>query len=130
MGFNALMRAATSTTTFACLAAMAVLSSCNGVSLDTERLNAIRVEAQTLMKSHQIEPPGAWESVPKEQWPATIAALHPTGVTVHTWGVDITTKADFDGGYGYQVRRDKADLPMPLACYPEVGQDIFSYRPC
>ena len=82
------------------------------------------------MKTDLLKKPKNWKKVPKEQWPLTIASLHPEAVTVHTWGVDIMTKAYFDGGYGYQVPLSKADLPMPPACYSEPSRGVFWHGPC
>jgi hypothetical protein len=109
---------------------MSFLSGCNRPISDAKKLEAIRAEAQALMKTHPPERPRTWRKVPKEQWPATIAGLHPEDVTVHAWGVDIMTKAYFDGGYGYEVPRSKANLPMPAACYSEPGQGVFWHGPC
>lgn len=131
---NALMRRSTSATTtlatLATMAAMSVLSGCSHPISDAEKLKAIRAEAQALMKTHQPEQPSNWKEVSEGQWPATIASLDPESVTVHRWGVDIVTKAYFDGGYGYEVPRSKADLPMPALCYSEPGQGVFWHGPC
>lgn len=123
-------RSTYATITLATLAATSILSGCNRPVSDAEQLRAIRAEAQTLMKAHAPEQPSKWKDVPKGQWPTAISSLHPQAVTVHTWGVDITTKAYFDGGYGYEVSRNKADLPMPAACYSEPSRGVFWHGPC
>jgi len=109
---------------------MSFLSGCNWPISDAKKLEVIRAEAQALMKTHLPERLRTWRKVPEGQWPATIAGLHPEDVTVHTWGVDIMTKAYFDGGYGYEVPRRKANLPMPAACYSEPSQGVFWHGPC
>jgi hypothetical protein len=109
---------------------MSFLSGCNRPISDAKKLEAIRAEAQVLMKTHPPERPRNWRKIPKGQWPATIAGLRPEDVTVHTWGVDIMTKAYFDGGYGYEVPRSKANHPMPAACYSEPSQGVFWHGPC
>lgn len=116
--------------TFATLAAVSILGGCNRPVSDGEQLRAIRAEAQMLMKKHAPTPPSRWKTIPKDQWPTAISKLHPEAVTVHLWGVDIMTKAYFDGGYGYAVPRSKADLPMPASCYAEPGQGVFWHGPC
>jgi hypothetical protein len=115
------------TITFATLAAMLILGGCNRPVSDPEKLKAIRADAQMLMNTHPPEQPS---NVPKAQWPRTIANLRPEDVTVHTWGVDITTKAGLDGGWGYEVPRRKSDLPMPAACYSEPSPGVFWHGPC
>jgi hypothetical protein len=109
---------------------MSVLSGCNRPIADAAKLEAIRAEAQALMNAYSPEQPNNWRKVPKGKWPATIAGLHPEDVTVHTWGVDIVTKPYFDGGYGYEVPRSKADLPMAAACYSEPSKGVFWHGPC
>ncbi len=49
---------------------------------------------------------------------------------VHSSGVEIVTKSGFDGGYGYEVPRTKADLSMPAACYSEPSPGVFWHNPC
>lgn len=119
-----------STTTLATVAAVFFLSSCNRPIADAVRLEAIRAEAQALMNTHPPELPRNWRKVSRRQWPTAIASLHPEDVTVHTWGVDIVTKASVDGGYGYEVLRSKANLPMPATCYSEPSQGVFWHGPC
>ena len=114
----------------ATFATIAFLSGCNRPISDTAKLEAIRAEAQVLMNTRPPEQPKSWRKVPKEQWPATIAGLDPEDVMVHTWGVEIMTKAYFDGGYGYEVPRSKADLPMAASCYSEPGKGVFWHGPC
>ena len=69
-------------------------------------------------------------SIPRAQWPPAIASLKPAFVTVQEWGVDIDVKPYFDGGWGYQIPRNKRDLPKPAGCYSEPGPDVFWHGPC
>lgn len=123
-------RSRSATTMLTTLAVMLLLSGCNRPISEAKKLEAIRAEAQALIKIYPPERPKNWRRILKGQWPAAIADLHPEDVTVHTWGVDITTKAYFDGGYGYNVPGNKADLPMPAACYSEPSQGVFWHGPC
>ncbi len=97
---------------------------------DRERLAAIRSEAQALAARYPAMPPEHYSSIPESQWPATIAGLHPEMVTVYEWGVDITVKPFFDGGWGYQIGRSKRELPMFEGCYSEVSRGVFWHGPC
>lgn len=109
---------------------MLSFSGCHRPISDLEQLKAIRTEAQALMKTHPPEQPSNPQDIPKGQWPAAITRLQPVNVTVNAWGVGIVTKVYFDGGYGYDVPRTKADLPMPAACYSEPSQGVFWHGPC
>lgn len=111
-------------------AAIPFLNGCNQPVSNAAQLAAIRVEAKDLMATRPLEHLGKWGRVPKEQWPATIAGLHPKHVTVDEWGVDILIKPYFDGGYGYEVPRSKADLRMPASCYSELSQGVYWHDPC
>jgi len=78
-----------------------------------------------------VHPTQGWAVVPEREWPPVIASLHPHAVTVYGWGIDISIKPYFDGGWGYAIpRKDKQDLPMPAACYSEPGQGVFWHDPC
>lgn len=123
-------RSTYATLTFALVAAFSILGGCNRPVSDAEQLKAIQAEAQILMKTHAPSRLSKWKDVPKDQWPTAISSLHPEAVTVHASGVDIMTKAYFDGGYGYEVPRSKADLLMPAACYSESSQGVFWHDPC
>lgn len=123
-------RSTYATLTFAMVAAVSILGGCNRPVSDAEQLRAIRAEAQTLIKTHAPARPSKWKDVPKDQWPTAISSLHPETVTVHVSGVEIMTKAYFDGGYGYEVPRSKADLLMPANCYSEPSQGVFWHGPC
>lgn len=118
------------TITLAALPAMLLLSGCNRPISDPAKLKAIRAEAQALMNTHRPEQPGIPNNVPKEYWPSAIASQRPEVVTVYPWGVDITVKAGFDGGWGYAVPRRKSDLPMPAACFSEPSEGVFWHGPC
>lgn len=114
----------------ASLAFLALLGGCDGPTPNSAKLQAIKVEADALAARHPIRSPDNWVDVPKKQWPPAIASLQPDLVTVHHWGVDITTKPYFDGGWGYQVAQNKSDLPMPEGCYREMHQGVFWHGPC
>ena len=114
--------------TRATLTLLALLGGCNWPTYNSAKLKAIKAEA--LVANHPIRPPNHWADVPKQQWPPAIASLQPEFVTVHQWGVNITTKAYFDGGWGYQVAKNKRDLPMPEGCYWEMYQHVFWHGPC
>jgi hypothetical protein len=131
MCFTAPMRRLTyGTLTLVIVAAISILSGCNRPVSDAEQLRTIRAEAQNLMKTHAPTGRSKWMNVPRDQWPTAITSLHPEAVTVHVSGVDIMTKSYFDGGYGYEVPRSKADLLMPAACYSELSQGVFWHGPC
>jgi hypothetical protein len=106
------------------------LAGCNRPISDPEQLRAIRGEAVALMQTHAPQPPLAYKEVEERDWPPAIARLHPEVIVVHRWGVDIITTGYFDGGWGYEVPRSKADLPMPVACYAELSEGVFWHGPC
>lgn len=111
--------------------AILLLGGCHWPTHNPAKLESIKVEALALMTSHPLKPSGLSADVPKSQWPPTISSLKPEFVTVHTWGVDISTTPYFDGGWRYQVsKRKKSDLPMPEACYQELHQGVFWHGPC
>ncbi len=83
------------------------------------------------MAAYPIKTPRTWAVIPEGAWPPEIAKLQPWHVTVHRWGVDISVKRDFDGGWGYQVPRgDKRELPMLQECYWEASSGVFWHGPC
>ncbi|MFD0850538.1 hypothetical protein [Sphingosinicella xenopeptidilytica] len=108
------------------LAALPILSGCDRPVSDPAILAGIRAEALSLTVAENR----AEQSISAQKYPATIASLHPQLVTVHTWGVDITTRTGFDGGWGYHIPREKRDLPFPAKCYVEAGQNVFWHGPC
>jgi hypothetical protein len=110
--------------------AVLATNGCNRPISDPDELRAIRVEAMRLMETHPPQSSPGYTSVAKQDWPAAISLLHPEAVTVHPWGVDITTKPHFDGGWGYEVPQKKADLPMPASCYSEPSRGVFWHGPC
>lgn len=97
---------------------------------DPVRLKAVRAEALSLMATYSPKPSRSYASLPKRQWPATIASLRPQIVLVDEQGVEILIKPFFDGGWGYQVTRDPRSLPMPRQCYSEVSPGVFWHDPC
>lgn len=97
---------------------------------DQRRLGAIRAEAYAMMAARVGRPSEASGIVPANQWPATIAGLHPEFVIADERGVEIVVKAFFGGGWGYHVARSRRDLPMLDGCYSEISQDVYWHGPC
>ena len=112
------------------LAVLAVFSGCTRPTYDLPKLRAIKAEAALLAASHPIKLPQDGVIIPKDQWPPAIASLKPEFVIVEPWGVDITIKPYFDGGWGYEIPRNKRYLPMPATCYSEPGPGVFWHGPC
>lgn len=112
------------------VAALLLLGGCELPTRNQATLKEIKAESEQLMKAYPIVPPDAWVNVPRDHWPPAIAKLEPFLVTVHEWGVDISTKPYFDGGWGYMIPRRKQDLPMPAGCYSEPGPGVFWHGPC
>lgn len=112
------------------LSAMLALSGCTWPISDPVKLSAIRAEAEVLRKRHPIEPPRHWVNLPKSQWPPVIASLKPESVTVFQWGINISIKPYFDGGWGYHVSRSRRELPMLEGCYSEISDGVFWHGPC
>jgi hypothetical protein len=102
----------------------------NGPIFDRAKLATMRAEARVLTRTHPVTASGKWVEVPKHDCPPTIAGLHPEHVQVKGWGVNITTKSYFDGGWGYHIPRDGRDLPMPRECYSEPVAGVFWHGPC
>ena len=94
------------------------------------KLEHVRTEAFALMGTHPVAPQSSWRNIPKAEWPPTIASLNPSGVTVYAGGVDIMTRPSFDGGWGYNVPRNRRDLLMPANCYSEPSAGVFWHGPC
>jgi len=114
----------------AVLMALLLLCGCEGPSHDETLLRAIRTESDRLMAARPAKSPPGWTEIPGNEWPPAIASLHPFNVTVFEWGVDITTKPYFDGGWGYEIARSKNGLPMPAGCYSEPSPGVFWHGPC
>lgn len=112
------------------LAALSMLCGCNRPISDPVKLKTIKSEAQFLMTTHPARPLEGWIEIPKGQWPPAIASLDPEIVTIRQWGVEITVKSYFDGGWGYEIPRNKRDLPMPAQCYSEPSEGVFWHGPC
>jgi hypothetical protein len=113
----------------ALLAALALLAGCAWPTRDQSKLKAIKAESEHLAATHPIGPQG-WTEISQSRWPPVIASLRPHSVTVHEWGVSISTKPYLDGGWGYHVSRYKRELPMPERCYSEPGEGVFWHGPC
>ena len=82
------------------------------------------------MADHPVDLRQGWAEVSKRQWPPVIANLRPQFVSVHEWGVAIMIEPGFDGGWGYEIPRNKEDLPKPASCYAEPGRGVFWHGPC
>lgn len=111
------------------LAIMSLVGGCNRPVPDPAKLKAIRTESQALMTQHPVSAGGVYR-VPQDDWPPVLRSLHPEMITVYHWGVDVRTKAYFDGGWGYNVPRNKRDLPMLASCYSEPSPGVFWHGPC
>jgi hypothetical protein len=90
----------------------------------------MRAEAEALMRTYPVDPKDGWAEVPTDRLPPTIASLKPEFVSVSHGGVSITTKAYFDGGWGYEIGSGKQALAMPPACLDEVYPNVFWHGPC
>ena len=112
------------------LVTMLLLGGCERPSSDRAKLDAIKAEAFSLMTLYPVETTQSRREIPKDEWPSSIASLRPESVTVHWWGVDITTRPYFDGGWGYEIPRHGQELPMPAECYSEPSQGVFWHGPC
>ncbi len=77
-----------------------------------------------LMRAYPID-----ADPPKAQWPHTNASLEPEFVMINQDGVHITTRAYFDGGWGYSVPRGAQDSPEPAGRFEEAGQGVYSWHP-
>lgn len=111
---------------FATVAALTSLSGCERPTHDPSTLKAIRAESEILMKVYRAEADAA---VPQTRWPRSIASIEPQMVSINSDGVYITTKAYFDGGWGYFVPRQQRELPEPVERFEEVGQGIYWWQP-
>jgi hypothetical protein len=110
---------------FATLGALALLIGCERPPAhDPVTLKAIKAEAHTLMNSHPIN-----ADVTKARWPREIASLRPEFVSIDEEGVYITTKAHFDGGWGYFVPRKERHLPEPAERFEDAGQGVYWWHP-
>lgn len=78
----------------------------------------------------KFAPVSSRRELPQAELPPAIASLQPRFVLVGRNGVDIVTRPFMDGGWGYNVPRTKADLPMPADCYSEPVRGVFWHGPC
>lgn len=106
------------------IVALGLLGACERPTRDPAKLMAIEAEARTLMRLHS-----AAADVPKPRWPAAITSVHPEFVSIDADGVHITTKAYFDGGWGYFVPRREGVLPEPRARFEEAGHGVYWWHP-
>lgn len=111
---------------FAALAALTLLSGCERPTHAPSTLKAIRAESEILMKAYLVETD---ETVPQTRWPRNIASIEPEMVSINPDGVYITTRAYFDGGWGYFVPRKQRKLPEPIERFEEVGEGIYWWHP-
>lgn len=109
---------------FATLAALTALSGCERPTQDQAKLNAIEAEARQLMKAYPSD-----ASIPEARWPSTIARLDPDFVLLSPDGAYISTKAYFDGGWGYFILRPGQDLPEPIERFDKIGDGIYRWHP-
>ena len=114
------------TAAFALWAELALALGCVRPTRDPEALQAIKADAQVLLAAY---PAAAHASVPQDRWPRHIASLKPDFVSVDQYGADITTKAYFDGGYGYFVPRQGQGTPGPAERYRKLAPGIYWFRP-
>ena len=103
---------------------------CSGPVRDEVKLRAIRTEAATLMATHAVGRTESPRDVPETDWPPAIASLRPEFVSVSSKDVDITTKAFFDGGWGYVITRKNGEPLWPKECRRQLMQEIYWRRPC
>lgn len=113
-------------TTFAVIA---LLSGCTRPISDPVKLQAVKTESQSLAARHPMTSAQRSIEVPKSEWPPAIASLHPEIVWIHQWGVNITIKSYFDGGWGYDIPRAGHQPRMPAECYTEPSQGVFWHDP-
>lgn len=109
---------------FAAVAALALVSGCERPTHDVVKLKAMKAEAQMLMKAHAVD-----TTITRGRWPSTIASLEPKFVMIEPDGVHITTRASFDGGWGYFVPREERDVPEPVGRFEEAGQGVYWWHP-
>jgi hypothetical protein len=106
--------------------ALVPLSSCALPTHDRSVLKAIKAESLVILATGQTNTD---LTIPKDQWPHTIASLKPKSVTVSSDGVDILVKPYFDGGWGYLIPRDARQLPDPAGRYEKLDQGVYWYHP-
>jgi hypothetical protein len=111
-------------TACAILAGFALLGGCERPTRDPETLKAIEAEARMLMKLHPAD-----AQLAEGAWPPAIAGTRPDFVTLDGDGAHITTKAYFDGGWGYFVPRSPGDLPEPRERFEEAGHGVYWWHP-
>jgi hypothetical protein len=115
---------------FAVLAALTLLTGCAFPTHNQSTLKAIKAESKVLMATHSIKSPKGWTEIPKNRLPPVIAGLQPYSVIINQGSVDILIRPDFDGGWGYEVPRNKRGLSMPIECYSEPSEGVFWHSPC
>jgi hypothetical protein len=108
----------------AATAAVLLLAGCAWPTDDPIKLEAIRAESQILMDAYSSE-----ASVPSNKWPRAIADLEPEFVSIYTDGVHITTKAYFDGGWGYFVPRQVDYVPEPVGRFKRLSHGVYWWHP-
>ncbi|WP_324749076.1 hypothetical protein SH591_10490 [Sphingomonas sp. LY54] len=108
----------------AVVAALVLISACERPIQNPTKLSAIKVEAQMLMKAHPVA-----AEITRAQWPPAVASLKPEFVTIDPDGLHITTRAYFDGGWGYFVPRKSGPLPEPVGRFEKVADGVFWWHP-
>jgi hypothetical protein len=107
------------------LVALALLSACERPTRNQSTLKAIEAEAHMLME----QPVDIAKAELERRKPPAIASLKPDFVSIDADGVYITTKAYFDGGWGYFVPRDRRTQPQPSGRFTKLGAGIYWYAP-
>jgi hypothetical protein len=105
---------------------LTLLAACSRPTHDQATLNAIKVESENLMRMRQA---GRYAKIPRDEWPKVIASLGPEDVTVYAYGVEITTKRFFDGGWGYFVSRETDRSPEPKDRFSKLSPGVYWYHP-
>jgi len=108
------------------LATLALFLGCTRPIDDPSTLEAIQTEAQMLINNMPMK---ASESLPRSKWPQVIASLNPESVTVHTDGVDVLIKPNFDGGWGYFIPINEEKILEPKGRFTTIGQGVYWYHP-
>jgi hypothetical protein len=90
-------------------------------------LKAIRNEAFELMANPP--PSSGWGRIDDTRLPPTIAALKPDYVIHDGNEVEITTRAYFDGGWGYYVPKSASPSRELLFRHYSVGHGVYWFYP-
>lgn len=108
----------------AVVAALALVNGCARPIRDPAKLEAIKAEAQLLLKAYPTD-----TELPEARWPRAVASLEPEFVSINSDGIHITMEPYFDGGWGYFVPRRERSLPEPAGRFEDVGQGVYWWHP-